>query len=523
MAVQTIGLQQLLAECGYECQSADDQEITGVTADSRAVQSGFVFVAVAGVSVNGHEFIEDAVARGACLVVVEAGHVKSVPRGCETLTLADTREGLAQLAACFYRFPAQRMRFVGVTGTNGKTTCSYLIESVLQEAGFKTGLIGTVSYRFGSVERAASHTTPDAVQLQRLLAEMADDGVTHVVMEVSSHALTQGRVAGISFAVALFTNLSRDHLDYHRGMADYFAAKRRLFTEFLSPQGIGVVVDDGGQGWSDKLVAALSRSGRKIVVCGRNRDVSYGNVRFSLRGIQADVEVAGRTNRVTSPLVGEFNLQNILGTMGVGKALGVEPTAMIQGLKFATGAPGRMEQIVIQGAPHPAVFVDYAHTPDALEKVLATLTGLTRKRVIVVFGCGGDRDRGKRSLMGWVAAQGADIAIATSDNPRSEDPMRILQAIEVGMQDAGGTRFTEKSEFKGHGKGYLIIESRREAIACAITIAEKDDVVLISGKGHETYQETRAGRICFDDRLEATQQLQQVWGRADETRSGPET
>lgn len=513
MAGQSIRLHQLLSGCGYDCQSADDPEVLGVTADSREVQPGFVFVAVAGEHANGHAFVDAAIGRGACLVVLEPGQCKSAPSGCATLILDDTREGLAQLAACFYGFPAQQMHFVGVTGTNGKTTCSYLIETVLQEAGCKTGLIGTVSYRFGGVERPASHTTPDAVQLQRLLAEMAEDGVTHVVMEVSSHALMQKRVYGINFDVALFTNLSRDHLDYHRSMADYFAAKKKLFTTFLSPQGVGVVVDDGVQGWSDKLVEALAQSDRRVLVCGRNRDVSFRNACFSLDGIRVDIQVAGQTNLVTSPLVGEFNLQNILGTMGVGQALGLETSAVIQGLKGAKGAPGRMEQIRIPDVDHPPLLVDYAHTPDALEKVLATLSSLTRNRVIVVFGCGGDRDTGKRPLMGWAAVRGADIAIATSDNPRSEDPGQILQAIEIGMQEAGGVNLGGMSDLTGHKKGYLIIESRREAIACAVGLAEKDDVILVSGKGHEDYQETRSGRIYFDDRLEATQQLERVWGQ----------
>ncbi len=506
-------LKSLLADCGYGDRGVGNLSVIGITADSREVVPGFVFVAVAGEKVDGHDFIEMAVERGAVLVVMAKGHEKSCA-GCETLILDDTREGLAQLAACFYGFPAKDMHFVGVTGTNGKTTCSYLIETVLKEAGLKTGLIGTVSYRFGNVERVASHTTPDAVQLQCLLAEMKEAGVTHVVMEVSSHALMQKRVAGIKFDVALFTNLSRDHLDYHKDMADYFEAKKKLFTEHLLPQGVGVVVDDGGQGWSDKLVSCLAQRGVKHLVCGKDRDVSYGNARFSLEGISVDVDLTGQPNLVTSPLVGDFNLQNILGTMAVGKALGVETTAIIQGLKGATGAPGRMEQIVINEASHPALFVDYAHTPDALEKVLATIRGLTKKRVVVVFGCGGDRDTGKRPLMGWAAEKGADVAIATSDNPRSEDPMQILEAIEVGMREAGGTKLGEKSELTGHEKGYLIIESRRKAIACAVGLAEKDDVILVSGKGHEDYQETRDGRTYFDDRLEATQQLERVWGQA---------
>ncbi len=514
MAQRSMALLQLLVECGYESEGVDGQDVVGITSDSRQVQAGFVFVAIPGVTVDGHEYVMAAAQHGACLVVVEQGRVREFQGDCAVLVVAETTEALGHLAACFYGFPARDMTMVGITGTNGKTTCAYLIQTVLQEAGYETGLIGTVSYRYGSVEHVASHTTPDAVRLQGLLAEMRDAGVTHVVMEVSSHALMQKRVAGLLFDAALFTNLSRDHLDYHQDMDEYFAAKKKLFTEFLAPDGVAVVVDDGADdGWSGKLVYALADKGLQLVVCGKNRDVSYGNVRFSLEGIRVDIDLMGQPTLVTSPLVGDFNLQNILGTLGVGKALGVETKAIIQGLRGGKGAPGRMEQVVISEATHPALFVDYAHTPDALEKVLETLNGLTKKRVIVVFGCGGDRDTGKRPLMGWAAEKGADISIATSDNPRSEDPLEILEAIEHGMQDAGGTNLGKVANLTGHEKGYFIIESRRQAIACAIGIADKDDVVLISGKGHEDYQETQNGRTHFDDRLEAKGQLEQIWGQ----------
>ncbi len=513
MARGAMTLTKVLAGCGYSLPANGETTVVGITSDSRKVQPGFIFVAIVGVVADGHDFIGDAVARGACLVVMSE-HKAGGEWGCSVLAVADTSAVLGHLAASFYGFPARDMTLVGITGTNGKTTCAYLVDAVLQAAGFKTGLIGTVSYRFGDVERGASHTTPDAVQLQALLAEMREVGVTHVVMEVSSHALAQKRVAGLVFAVALFTNLSRDHLDYHQNMAEYFEVKQKLFTEFLAPDGVGVVVADGDNGFGDKLVGVLSRNGVETIVCGKKKDVSYGNVHLSLEGIQVDIDLMGQPTLVTSPLVGEFNLQNILGTMGVGKALGIETKAIVQGIKSGNGAPGRMEQVVISEATHPALFVDYAHTPDALEKVLATLKGLTKKRVIVVFGCGGDRDAGKRPLMGWAAETGADISIATSDNPRSEDPLAILEAIEGGMRDAGGKKCTEPSDLAGHEKGYFIIESRGKAIACAVGLAEKDDVVLISGKGHEDYQETQSGRAYFDDRREAAQQLERIWGQA---------
>jgi UDP-N-acetylmuramyl-tripeptide synthetase len=513
MGNPSICLDHLLDGCGYDRQDNGGQEIVGITSDSRQVKPGFVFVAIAGVVADGHDFIDAAVQNGAVLVVAAADHEQELNRDCPVLVVDDTNTALGYLAACFYGFPARSLTLIGVTGTNGKTTCAYLVQAVLQEAGFKTGLIGTVGYLFGDVEYAATHTTPDAVYLQQLLAEMRDAGMSHVVMEVSSHALIQKRVAGALFAVALFTNLSRDHLDYHQSMDAYFEAKEKLFTEFLAPDGIAVVVDDGRHGFSAKLENLLIHQKKQLVVCGKNRDVSYGNVHFSLEGMRMDIDLMGQPVLVTSPLVGEFNLQNILGTMGVGKALGIETKAIIQGIKKGRGAPGRMEQIEISEVSHPALFVDYAHTPDALEKVLATLKGLTQKRVIVVFGCGGDRDAGKRPLMGWAAEKGADISIATSDNPRSEDPLTILEAIEDGMQEAGGLKLREGAGLTGNEKGYFIIESRRKAIACAIGLAEKDDVVLISGKGHEDYQQTQSGRTFFDDRLEAAEQLEQIWGQ----------
>jgi UDP-N-acetylmuramyl-tripeptide synthetase len=509
---QTVTLASLVADAGFEMSGGSAVAVAGVTSDSRKVKPGFIFVAIVGVEIDGHQFIAKAVAAGACLVVMQDG--SDVDAGdCLVLVVGDTNHALGMLAASFYGFPARDLTLVGITGTNGKTTCAYLIESVLQAAGLQTGLIGTVSCRFCGVERTSTHTTPDAVQLQALFAEMRGAGVSHVVMEVSSHALTQQRVAGLLFDVALFTNLSRDHLDYHHSMDEYFEAKQTLFTDYLAEDGTGIVVDDGGQKYSSRLVEVLTQKGVTYLVCGKHRDVSYGNVRFSLEGTCVDIDLVGQPTLVTSPLVGDFNLQNILGTMGVGKALGIETKAIIQGLKGGKGAPGRMEQVVISESSHPALFVDYAHTPDALEKVLATLSGLSKKRVIVVFGCGGDRDTGKRPLMGWAAEKGADISIATSDNPRSEDPMAILEAIETGMQDAGGSKLEKSSDLTGHEKGYFIIESRREAIACAIGFADKDDVVLISGKGHEDYQDTRSGRAYFDDRREARHQLERVWGQ----------
>jgi UDP-N-acetylmuramyl-tripeptide synthetase len=507
-------LGDILAGIAYV--SGDDVvgiEVSSITADSRLVQPGSLFVAVAGVSVNGHDYLRQAVTAGASAVVIkEASGAGDL--GVPQIKVADTGAVLGKLAAAFYGNPAERMTVIGITGTNGKTTCTYLLEEILVEAGGSPGVIGTVNFRFGGICRESSHTTPDPVQLQALLAEMVDAGVSHVIMEVSSHALEQGRVEGINFDIALFTNLSREHLDFHGDMERYFDSKTRLFSRYLKKNGLAVIVSEGGGSWGARLYEILKAEGTKqIMTCGKGQMIASLNEHLSLAGITMEVTMVGEKKQFTSPLIGAFNIRNILGVLGVAGGLDVPVTVMRGAIEKCSGAPGRMEMVQLPGVDHPKIIVDYAHTPDALENVLATIKPLTNGRLLVVFGCGGDRDRGKRPLMGAIAVQYADVAIATSDNPRTEDPDQILTEIEAGMKKSGGRR-VEVDFLKGQGKEYLVIASRQQAIAGAINLAKRNDVVLISGKGHEDYQLIRSGKVHFDDRLEAKQELEKVWGKA---------
>lgn len=512
--MMALKLTDLLAGISYQC-GADVSavKVSAISADSRLVRPGAVFVAVAGASSDGHDFLKQAQAAGAVAVVVNQDSRISdleVP----VVKVVDTTTVLGQMAAAFYGKPAERMIVVGITGTNGKTTCSYLLEEIVHETGGRPGVIGTVNFRFAGTTREASHTTPDPVQLQSLLAEMAAAGVSHVIMEVSSHALEQGRVNGINFDVALFTNLSRDHLDFHGDMERYFEAKKILFSRHVKKGGQAVIVYQGDTSWGARLAQSLEAEGvEAIVTCGKGMMVDSRHEELSLAGITMQVTVGGEVAQLTSPLIGEFNIRNILGVVGVARVLDVPMMEIQRAIAKSSGAPGRMEPVVLPGVEHAKVIVDYAHTPDALHNVLATIKPLTTGRLVVVFGCGGDRDRGKRPMMGAIAVQFADVAIATSDNPRTEDPVRILAEIEAGMKESGGRR-VEVDFLKGQGKEYLVIESRQQAIACAINLANRNDVVLISGKGHEDYQLTRTGKVYFDDRLQAKQELEKVWGKA---------
>ncbi|PLX51352.1 MAG: UDP-N-acetylmuramoyl-L-alanyl-D-glutamate--2,6-diaminopimelate ligase [Desulfobulbaceae bacterium] len=490
-----------------------DPQVLSLTADSRTVEPGALFVAVKGMQSDGHAYLRQAVAAGARAVVVNRGR-EVAGLGVPQFGVEDSARLLGPLAATFYGHPAAGLHVIAITGTNGKTTCSYLLEEMVRCDGGRPGVLGTVNFRYPGVCRTASHTTPDPVQLQQLLAEMVEAGVTHVIMEVSSHALQQGRVAGVDFDGALFTNLSRDHLDYHGTMEDYFAAKKELFECYLKPGGLAVIVCDGRRGWGDQLAKGLCEQGHaRVMTCGPGQMISSSREKITLSGISMTVDLAGRQALFSSPLVGAFNTRNILAVLGLGLGLGFSVPAMQQAIARSGGAPGRMESVALTGGVHPKVLVDYAHSPDALRNVLQTIKSLTRGRLIVVFGCGGDRDRGKRPIMGGIAVRYADLAIITSDNPRSEEPGRIIADIEAGMQERGARR-VDGDEVGTRAGQYLVIESRHQAIAAAIRLAHRDDVVLISGKGHEDYQLTRSGRVHFDDRLEAKRELEKVWGKA---------
>ncbi|MHB8810340.1 MAG: UDP-N-acetylmuramoyl-L-alanyl-D-glutamate--2,6-diaminopimelate ligase [Desulfobulbaceae bacterium] len=514
-----------------ELATIPDCAVTGVTSDSRLVRPGSIFVALHGAKQDGHAYVDQAVLDGCCAVVVEKEI--SVAGAVPVIRVTDSHQAYGQLAAAFFGHPARELTLIGLTGTNGKTTTSWIIEEMLRAAGMQVGVIGTVNYRYAdaegrSVVRAAPLTTPEPMELQALLREMRDRGVTHVVMEVSSHALVQKRLAGLRFAVGVFTNLSRDHLDFHGSMEEYFAAKKLLFTELLQPGGIAVIVtgtspENSGvsKGWGRQLLAHLRqlgfgeygprRQGRTFLTCGLTEDCSVRatNCRQSLQGFAADFRLGSEVRSLRSHLIGGHNVLNMLAAAGVGFALGLSPAGLIHSLHGVGQVPGRLEWVQLPpyagDAGQPRVFVDYAHTPDALENVLRTLRPVTRGRLFCVFGCGGDRDRGKRPMMGKAAAELADRIVLTSDNPRSEDPAAILAEIETGVRQGDAARVPQTELFGGGPLPvkYSVVPDRREAIHVICALADAQDVVLIAGKGHETYQITGTGKHFFDDRLEA--------------------
>ncbi len=496
------------------------QEVRAVTCDSRTAGPGSLFVAVRGDRADGHDFIGQAVARG-CVAVVAERRPRELPEnGVPVFLVPDSQEALGLLAAALHGFPAAGLTLIGLTGTNGKTTTSWLVEEMLGQAGMRTGVIGTVNYRYtgahgGLVVRDAALTTPDPVLLQGLLREMADAGVSHVIMEVSSHGLVRRRLAGLLFDVAVFTNLSRDHLDFHHTMEDYFAAKRLLFDRYMKPDATAVVVIGEGEDpadWGRRLAGDLSA--RTVIRCGvaADADVTAGSLHHDIDGLAAELVLPGSSCRLRSPLTGRYNLLNLLAAAGVGHALGLAAATVCRGLGRVARVPGRLERVRLPGrvpGGQAAVFVDYAHTPDALANVLSTMAGLCRGRLVCVFGCGGDRDRGKRPLMGRAAARSADVVVVTSDNPRREDPLAIIGDILPGLADGGLEERPPEELFRpaAPARGFMVVEDRAEAIRRACSWAAPDDLVVIAGKGHETCQDRGTERIFFDDRLQAADGL----------------
>ncbi|MCI5164837.1 MAG: UDP-N-acetylmuramoyl-L-alanyl-D-glutamate--2,6-diaminopimelate ligase [Candidatus Electrothrix sp. GM3_4] len=494
---------------------------TGITCDSREAEPGSLFVAIRGALADGHNFIPQAVAQGSCWLVVE-DDPGPLP-GVTVVRVNNAAEALGWLSSAFYDFPARSLALIGLTGTNGKTTVSWMIEQVLISAGYQVGVIGTVNYRYqdgsgGEVIESAPLTTPGPVQLQRLLRQMVDQGVTHVVMETSSHALDQGRLAGLLFDVALFTNLSRDHLDFHGSMEEYFVAKKLLFTRYLKKEGQAVVVTEPsgmeGTNWGDRLRnELLGQHSVAVIDCGftPKAAVNADELDQDLNGFSCQLALAGERAALHSRLTGSYNVLNLLAAAGVGMALGLETGRIFSGLEQVGQVPGRLERVQLPGVSEyeqPCVLVDYAHTPDALKNVLQTLRFLAEGQLICVFGCGGDRDQGKRPLMGAVAAECASISIVTSDNPRSEDPDEIIRQVAQGVCSVGavertvGELFGDQAIRYGDFPGFVCIEDRKTAVHVACVLAGPGDIVLLAGKGHEDYQVIGQERIFFDDRVE---------------------
>jgi len=476
-----------------------DPEVTSVTADSRAVRPGSLFVAVPGSRADGHDFAAAAARAGAVAVMAERP-VECAP--ALRLLVPSSRRALALAAANLLGRPGEKLVLCGVTGTKGKTTVTWLVEACADAAGVPVGLIGTVTCRVPGRSRPASLTTPDATEVQALLAEMVVAGARLGVMEVSSHALDQERVAGLSFRAAGFTNLGRDHLDYHPDLESYFQAKRRLFDQ-LAPGGTAVV--NAGDPFGARLAAALAGARRTTWRFGLPGagELRAREARLGIAGIDAVLETPLGELPVRSPLVGAHNLENLLCAAGLALAVELPPDAVARGLSASAGAPGRLERIEGRGV---AAFIDYAHTPDSLVAACAALRALSPRRLLVVFGCGGDRDRGKRPLMGRAAGEAADLVVVTSDNPRTEDPRAIIDAILPGVEAAGLPRLSAASARAG-ARGCLAVPDRREAIALAVAAARSGDAVLVAGKGHEDYQIVGTERLHLDDREEARRAL----------------
>jgi UDP-N-acetylmuramoyl-L-alanyl-D-glutamate--2,6-diaminopimelate ligase len=457
-------------------------EITGIAYDSRRVTRGNVFVALRGRRADGTEFVEQALDRGAVLVISETAPSRDI--AVPWIQVGNARVAMAVLAAALFGHPSSGMQVVGITGTNGKTTTAYLIAAIFDAAGLRCGVLGTVGYRIGEEMRDATHTTPEAPDVQSLLREMADRGCRACAMEVSSHALSLHRVDAMTFAAGVFTNLTRDHLDFHPDMEAYFQAKRRLF-EMLPRDAPSLINVDDPRGVS--LAEVVARPVTYAI--NRRADITPGPLSFSLDGLSFDVRTPRGTMRIRSALVGRPNVYNILAAVSTATALGLPFDAIERGVRSLEGVPGRF-QVVSSAKDEVTVVVDYAHTDDALRNLLETARPLARGRLITVFGCGGDRDRTKRPLMGAVAGRLSDLILITSDNPRSEDPQRIIEEVQRGITADTMRDSTQR---------LLAIVDRREAISKAIELARAGDLVLIAGKGHEKYQVIGSKVLPFDD------------------------
>ena len=465
-----------------------------------------LFVAIAGLQHDGHDFIREAIANGARFIVYEKDFQS--PPQVTAIKVTNSRRALGILAKNYFANPSGNLALIAVIGTNGKTTITYLLESIFKAAGFKCGVLGTINYRYNNKTYPAPNTTPESYELQKIIREMADDGVTHVIAEVSSHAIDLKRVDDCDFDLGIFTNLTPEHLDYHLTMENYFQAKKRFFAEVLTqskkmhPQ---KMVINGDDNWGKRILQEVALPALTYGMEKENpvKALSY---ELSLTGIKAKINLAGETISVETPLVGKFNIYNILAACAAAIALQIPPAVIKAGIESLSYVPGRLEKINNPSGLN--VLVDYAHKADALKQVLQNLADFRKKRIITVFGCGGNRDRGKRPLMGKAATDFSDLTIVTSDNPRLEDPMAIIAEIESGIDQNKVKKLTAgQQEINNSIHSYMIIPERKKAIEKAITIAQKGDIILIAGKGHEDYQILGTNKTPFDDRVVARQAL----------------
>ena len=461
-----------------------DRAVESIAYDSRRVQRNGLFVALRGEKSDGHDFIGQAIEKGATVIVAERAENPALAGRATSVIVESTRTAMADLAARFYNYPARKLKIAGVTGTNGKTTTTFLIKHICEKAGTRCGLLGTVRYEIGERVLPAARTTPESLDLQELLSQIKDAGCKAAAMEVSSHALAQERTRGIEWDAAVFTNLTQDHLDYHGTMENYFEAKAKLFEQLgrqerkKKPVAIINIDDRYGQ----KLISKISNKVSVVTFgTGLKADFRASNYRMEFGGTSYQLDARGKSYLIRVPLIGRFNVANSLAALAAANALGVGLREAILSLAKSPQVPGRLE--MVPAKRQFQVFVDYAHTPDALLNVIKTLRELAPRRLIVVFGCGGNRDREKRPLMGQVVDQNADFAIITSDNPRKEDPEKIISDVEKGFRGSHLEKITD----------------RAAAIAHAVGLAQPRDIVLIAGKGHENYQEFADHIVPFED------------------------
>ena len=472
-----------------------DDEVTGIAYRSDKVQPGNAFFCIVGLKSDGHSFAQDAIDHGAKVIVCERKVYLADATDVTEVVVSDTRKAMAQVAANYYDNPSQAFSLVGITGTNGKTTTTYLVEHIAKRCGKRTGVIGTVGIVVDGKKEHTEHTTPESPDLQATFAKMRDAHVDTVAMEVSSHALDLLRTWGTTFAVTAFTNLTQDHLDYHHTFEAYFEAKARLFSKDYPAKRV-VSIDDK---WGKELLRRCSAADENVISVGwdQTAQIHPVNVDYEPTHTSVALDVRGSRVKFDYPLVGRFNVSNVMTAFAIGMQLGFSQAGIIAALEEAPQVPGRLERVSADHNGGVSVFVDYAHTPDALQKAMASIQNITKGRTIVVFGCGGDRDATKRSIMGRIAL-GADYAVVTSDNPRTEDPLAIINDIVSGM---------------GEGTDHFEIEpDRRLAIAAAMKHAQPGDSILIAGKGHEDYQLVGDKVLSFDDRVVAAEELERAFG-----------
>ena len=480
-----------------QVQGDQNVSIQDITADSRAVKPNSLFIALDGATVDGHNYINKAVAAGAVAVIVSKP--VTVPDDVCVITVSDTRQAMMACVPYFFGYPASRMRMVGVTGTNGKTTTTHMIRHILKAQGHKVGVIGTVHIMIGDTSYPIHNTTPDVVDLQHILHQMVQENVEYCVMEVSSHALALGRVSGVEFDTAVFTNLTQDHLDFHKTFENYLAAKYKLFEQVSAAnqekdnKGAVINIDDS---YGHRVMEKTTAPTITYSTLGKGT-LNASDVHMSTKNSQYTVNYKGESYPVSMNTTGLFNVYNTLAAIGACLQEGISMEAIDTALKTFSSVPGRFE--LIEEGQDFAVVVDYAHTPDGLQNILETAKAIKENRIIIVFGCGGDRDATKRPIMGRIAAEYGDKIYVTSDNPRTEDPVQIVKDVEVGVKEA-----------LRDGTSYEVIVDRREAINHAIHDAKAGDIVIIAGKGHENYQILKNETIHFDDREEARKALKEI-------------